>query len=102
MKSTPQEIENAVSRFQSGDFRSLVDAETKTGVNRQTISARLSGTQSHQVAHGKTQKLAPEQEKLLVKWILTEDEAGKSPSYHKIREMAEEILAACYGHERIG
>ena len=51
MKSSQQDIKNAVNRFLAGEFKSLGEAERETGVKRQTITTRLNGVQSHQEAH---------------------------------------------------
>jgi hypothetical protein len=94
MKSTEAEVNNAVQRFLNNEFRSLRHCEEKTGVCRQTISARLAGRKPHNIAHSDNQKLSPELEKELVEWIILEDRAGNAPGYARVRAMAEEMLEA--------
>ena len=55
-----------MERFKNGEFTDLADAERKTGVRRQTISARLAGTKSYAEAHVHEQKLLPAIKKELV------------------------------------
>jgi Tc5 transposase DNA-binding domain len=94
MISSEAEITDALRRFSNGDFRSLRHCSEITGVNRQTLSARLAGGKSQQAAQEIRQKLSPELEKELVEWIILEDRAGNAPGYARVRAMAEEMLAA--------
>ncbi len=94
MKSSSDDIANAVARFQACEFTSLLDAKRKTSVRRQTISLRLAGSQPHAKAHGSQQKVPPEIEEHLVSWILAEGRAGCSPTFAKLRSMVMEILEA--------
>ena len=66
MKSTAAEIDDAVRRFQNGEFPSLSACETVTGVKRQTISARLAGGKSHNAAHDDQLKMPRVIEKELI------------------------------------
>ncbi len=66
MKSTPEQIDDAVNRFLKGEFKSLGDAEAKTGVLRQTISKRLNGSKPHKEAHPTEQKMPPAMENILI------------------------------------
>jgi hypothetical protein len=92
MKSSPEDIADAVARFQAGEFTSLGDAERKTGVKRQTISLRLAGSVPSSKAHGFQQKVPPEIEEKLVSWILAEDQAGCPPTFAKLRSIVMDIL----------
>jgi len=94
MKSTPDQIDNAVERWKSGEFTSWDDYQRKTGVVRQTIKRRLKGTQTAHKAHVSQQKIPQEMENLLIQWILIEDRAGQAPNYARMRAFAEEMLAA--------
>ena len=67
MKSTSAEIDDAVRRFQDGEFSSLSAYEAATGVKRQTISARLAGGKAHNEAHDSQLKMPRVIEKELVK-----------------------------------
>ena len=94
VRKTAEEITRAVDGVLSGEFKSSWEAWKKTGVSRQTIDARLKGSQTPKEAHGSQQKLSPKIEKELVNWILLEDRAGNAPTYARIRSMAADILEA--------
>jgi len=92
MKSTSAEIDDAVNRWENGEFESWDECYRKTGVIRQTIVKRLQGSQSHHKAHALQQKMPPEMEEVFLQWILAEDRAGQAPNYARMRAMAEEML----------
>ena len=94
MKSTPDAVNNAVERFLNGEFISLAHAERETGVKRQTITLRINGAKPHREAHGSAQKMPPELELHLVKWIRAENRAGMASSYARTRVMAAEMQEA--------
>ncbi len=66
MKSTSDQVDDAVNRYLNGEFKSLNDAANKTGVLCQTITKRLNGAKSHKEAHPDAQKMPPEIEKVLI------------------------------------
>ena len=94
MKSTEAEVNNTVQRFLNNEFRFLRHCEEKTGVYRQTISAWLTGRKPHNIAHSDNQKLSPELEKELIKWIILKDRAENVSGYARVRVIAEEMLEA--------
>jgi Tc5 transposase DNA-binding domain len=94
MKSSNEQIQDAVTRFLSGEFENSSHAARETGVQRQTIEARLKGAKPHNQAHDTQLKVPRELEEELVQWILAEDRAGQAPGYARTRTMAEEMLEA--------
>ena len=92
MRFTQAEIQSAVDGVKSQKYRTAYAAEQATGVSRQTIAARLNGTQSLQEAHEFQQKLTREEEERIVEWILLEDRAGHAPLYARLRSVAMDIL----------
>ena len=51
MKSSEADIQDAISRFLAGDFRSLRHCADVTRINRQTIMNQLVGTLPQKEAH---------------------------------------------------
>ena len=47
MKASNEQIDDAVTRFLSGEFENSSHAARETGVLRQTIKARLKGAKPH-------------------------------------------------------
>ena len=92
MKSTPENIDDAVRRWNSGEFESFAHCERETGVLRQTIQKRLDGAKPPRQAHGEQQKMPPEMEDILIEWIKAEDACGNAPGYARTRSMAEDML----------
>ena len=80
--------------FLNNEFRSLRHCEEKTSVYRQTISARLTGRKPHNIAHSDNQKLSPELEKELIKWIILKSRVGNAPEYARVRAVAKKMLKA--------
>ena len=65
MKSTEEEVQDALRRFSGGEFQSLREMERETGVNRNTVKGRLNGSRPHKEAHSEAQKLPPAVEEVL-------------------------------------
>jgi transposase len=81
-------IQAASDALDSRQFTSRRAAARHFGANRDTVGNRMKGMLSRQQAHAKAQKLSPEEEQFLLSWIQTEDLAGTSPTYARIRAMA--------------
>jgi hypothetical protein len=94
MKSSNEQIQDAVTRFLNGEFENSSHAARETGVLRQTIEARVNGAKPQNQAHDMQLKVPRELEEELVQWILAEDRAGQAPGYARTRTMAEEMLDA--------
>jgi hypothetical protein len=92
MNSREHAIQSAISDLNSGIFTSVRAASKAWGVPRSTLQGRLAGRQSHAIAHQHQQRLSPEQEEELVKWILDEDLRAHAPSHARLREMAISVL----------
>jgi 4-hydroxybenzoate polyprenyltransferase len=86
-------IQKALADFKSGKISSLRAAATAYGVPKSTLSNRLHGSQPHAIAHEAHQRLTPDQEVLLVDWILDLDSLGFPPSPARTLDMARRILA---------
>jgi DDE superfamily endonuclease/Tc5 transposase DNA-binding domain len=81
-------VDEAIESLKSGQFTSRRAAARHFDVNPDTVGNRMEGMLSRQQAHAYRQNLSPEEEQLLLSWIQTEDLAGASPTYARIRAMA--------------
>jgi hypothetical protein len=81
-------IQEAIDALDSGQFTSRRAAARHFDVNPNTIGNRMNGKLSCQQAHEKEQNLSSEEEQFLLAWIQTEDLASTSPTYTRIRAMA--------------
>jgi hypothetical protein len=81
-------IQEAIDALNSGQFTSRQAAARHFGVNPDTVGNRMNGKLSRQQAHENEQNLSPEEEQFLLAWIQAEDLAGASPTYARIRAMA--------------
>jgi hypothetical protein len=81
-------IQDAIQALDSHQFSSRRAAARHYGVNPDTVGRRKSGTLPRQQAHEKQQNLSSEEEQFLLAWIQAEDLAGTSPTYTRIRTMA--------------
>jgi transcriptional regulator with XRE-family HTH domain len=66
---------------------SLRAIQKKHGIPRSTLARRLGGGISKKTARQLQQLLTPEQEDLLVHWILTLEAEGQAPTHNSVREM---------------
>jgi Tc5 transposase DNA-binding domain len=74
----------------------------KHGVSHQTLQRRLNGGVSRQIARQQQQLLSPEQEQLLVSWILMLEAEGHAPTHDTVREMASQISRFLGGSNTVG
>jgi hypothetical protein len=81
-------IQEAKDALNSHQFTSRRAAARHFGVSPDTLGRRMNGTLSRQQAHENEQNLSPQEEQLLLAWIQAEDLAGASPTYARIRAMA--------------
>jgi DDE superfamily endonuclease/Tc5 transposase DNA-binding domain len=81
-------IQEAKDALDSHQFVSRRAAARHFDVDRDTLRRRKNGTLSRQQAHEKEQNLSSEEEQFLLAWIQAEDLAGASPTYARIRAMA--------------
>ena len=102
MRSTPAEIDDAVRRFQSGEFQSLRACAKETGVPRTTIQNRLQGTLPAYKAHQNEQLMLQEMEERLVEWVRLEYRAGQGPNYKRFHAMARDLLVQAGKPPEIG
>ena len=85
-------IQSAISDLDAGIFTSQRKAAKAYDVPRSTLRERINGRQSHAIAHQQQQRLIPEQERFLVRWILNKDSRAQPPSHPRVQEMATQIL----------
>jgi hypothetical protein len=84
-------VDEAIDSLKSGQFTSRRAAARHFDVNPGTIDNRREGMPTRQDAHAYRQKLSPKEEQLLLSWIQTEDLASASPTYARIRAMANSV-----------
>ncbi|RYP17078.1 hypothetical protein DL767_010080 [Monosporascus sp. MG133] len=85
-------IEEALAEVAAGSQQKAM--ANKWGVAESTLSTRKRGAKPHSKAHQHQQTLSPLQEDELVKWILDEENGGRTPFDFEIRQMAELINQA--------
>ncbi|KAH7137549.1 hypothetical protein EDB81DRAFT_692838 [Dactylonectria macrodidyma] len=76
--SREEMIKQALEKVAEG--RSIRSVATDYHFHESLLRARLKGAKNNHQAQEKFQRLSPQQEKLLVNWILEEDLAGRAPS----------------------
>jgi Tc5 transposase DNA-binding domain/helix-turn-helix, Psq domain len=81
---------------------SLRAVQKKHGIPRSTLARRLGGGISKKTARQPQQLLTPEQEDLLVHWLLTLEADGHAPTHNTVREMAIQISTFSGGKTTIG
>ena len=81
-------IQEAKDALNSHQFASRRAAARHFDVNVTTLRRGINGGLSRQQAHEKEQNFSPEEEQILLTWIQAEDLAGTSPTYARIRAMA--------------
>jgi hypothetical protein len=94
-------IQSAISDLNSGVYTSQRKAAAAWGIPRSTLQERLKGCAPHAIAHYRQQRLTPEQEDLLLEWILEEDARSQPPSHARVREMAVRILRLGGDHDQL-
>ncbi|KAG9189954.1 CENP-B protein [Alternaria panax] len=95
-------LQSAIADLTSGVYTSQRKAAQAWGVPRSTLQERLNGRQPNAIAHSNQQRLTPEQERLLVDWILKEDSRAQPPSRPRVREIATQILRMNGDNEPLG
>jgi hypothetical protein len=81
-------IQEAIDALDSHQFASRRAAARHFDVDINTLGRRINGKLSRQQAHKNEQNLSPKEEQLLLVWIQAEDLASTSPTYARIRAMA--------------
>ena len=81
-------LQEAIDALDSQEFASERAAVRHFDAKRGTLRDRRSGRLPRNKAFQKFQKLSPEEEQYLLAWIQAEDLAGTSPSFSRIRAMA--------------
>lgn len=83
-----QDITEALSACERGDFDTLKEAALAYDVPYSTLTARARGRSTRGQAHVHQQLLTLEQEELLVEWIIDLDMYGSAPNHSQVRLMA--------------
>jgi transposase len=81
-------IQEAIDALNSGQFTSRRAAARHFNISEATLRRGVNGQLSRRQAHENEQNLSSEEERLLLSWIQAEDLAGASPTYARIRAMA--------------
>ena len=81
-------LQEAADALDLQEFTSERAGGRHFNVDRCTLRRRRSGILPRNKAFQKFQKLSPEEEQYLLAWIQAEDLAGTSPSFSRIRAMA--------------
>ena len=97
-----QAMLRAIGDLDSGVYTSVRQAAKAYSVPESTLQGRHAGLLPHSIAHQQQQRLSPEQEALLVDWILDEDARAQPPSHACVREMAARILQIHSDHQPLG
>lgn len=90
-KYTEEALQNAIRDVKSGT--SAKRAAKTWGVPRATLPNRVKGSKPRRLAYESLQRLPQDQERLLVKWVVTQGALGCPPTYDEIRKFATRILA---------
>jgi hypothetical protein len=101
---TPKEqaIAGAIQSLSTNQYSSIRAAAAAFDVDRRTLTRRLRGGLTHTQAAQPSLLLSPEQERLLIQWILDLERAGHPPSHVQIREFVELICQASGTSTKVG
>jgi hypothetical protein len=89
--STEERIQNAITEFKEGRFKSIRVCADTWQVSKSTVAYRMSGRNSRARSHEYRQILSSTEEKTLVRWLTRLTSAGFPASPALAIEMAEEI-----------
>jgi hypothetical protein len=87
---TEADIQNALADIANGVAKAT--AGMRHSVLRTTLRDRISGSQHHRTAHSNMQRLSPEQEEHLTRWILQQEALNYAPTHAQVRAIATGIL----------
>jgi hypothetical protein len=92
MLSREDQIQLALTDYESGKIKSQNALAKMYGIPRSTLRNRINGMKQPRESHESQQRLSAIQEEFLVKWIIEQDAQGFPPSHTRTREMATRIL----------
>jgi hypothetical protein len=96
------QLEVAIAEYNRGLFKSIRACARAHGVHDRTLSYRLAGKPSRREARSEQQLLAPEQEELLVRWLLDAEKVGHAFNHAQLRRIASLVSQASGGSGVIG
>lgn len=97
-----EDLQNALREFLNDENLSLRALAKKHAVPYSTLQNHAKGTKYRSESHQSRQKLTVDEESQLVAWITMEHRAGTSPSYTRMRTMADTMLQARGSAEVVG
>jgi len=97
-----QAIQDALDAYDRREYPSIRATADAYHVSNATLARRIKGGRSRQQAREEQQLLSPDQERLLVRWILDLEVAGAPPTFAQVREFAGLISTASGGPSTIG
>jgi hypothetical protein len=97
-----EQINGALESIRTHQYPSIRAAAKAYGVNHRTLTRRLRGGLSYTQARQPQLLLSPEQEDLLVRWILDLERLGHPPNHTQIREFVVLICKAAGSSPTIG
>ena len=97
-----QALQDALDAYDRREYPSIRAAAKAFNVNHGTLARRINGGLSRQQAHEAEQLLSPDQERLLVRWILDLEVAGAPPTFAQVREFAGLVSQASGGPPSVG
>ena len=97
-----EQINGALESIRTHQYPSIRAAAKAYGVNHRTLTRRLRGGLSYTQARQPQLLLSPEQEDLLVRWILDLERLGHPPNHTQIREFVVLIYKAAGSSPTIG
>lgn len=87
---TDSDLSSAVEDVRQGT--PLRSASKQYGIPKSTIYGRLNGASPRTEQYQDLQKLSPELEDRLVKWILNQESLGFAPTHHQVRVLAASLI----------
>ena len=92
-KYTEDALSSALAEVVAG--APLKSAARRWGIPRSTLQSRYRGHEPRSLAYAPYQRLAPEQERALARWVFAQAELGCPPTHAQLRGLAQRVL--CQG-----
>ena len=95
-------LQQAIADYNSNRYQSIRAAAAANDIDHTTLSRRLKGQVSRQLAQELKQLYSDKQEELLVALILDLEAQGHAPTFATIRELVSVISKGSGGPEKVG